>query len=407
MKPWQKVLLGMLLGIVFGLVAKDEAVYLKPIGDMFINAIQMLIIPLILCAIVSGITSVSDPEALGRVGMKSVAVYLATTTFAILIGITLSLVLKPGVGTFLDLESVKSVSIDTTYTKDFSFVKMFVNIIPKNIFEAMVSGNLLQIVFFSVFLGMTLAHLRKSKAVMLIDFFKNSSQVVFSMVSMIMHFAPYAAFALTAWVVSTQSISVLYSLGKLLGVMMVGMVAQYIIFGIFIYVFGKISPVPFYKKSLEYQAIALSTSSSKASLATTMKVCKERLGISNDSASFVLPLGASMNMDGMSIYLGCATIFFAQAFGVDLQFHDYIVLIITATVGSIGGAGIPGSSMIMLPLVLASTNVPIEGMALIAGIDRIGDMVRTTINITGDAMVTLLIDKSEGKLNTKVYFADN
>ncbi len=407
MKPWKRVLLGMICGVVFGLVAKDKAVYLKPIGDMFINAIQMIIIPLILCAIVSGITSVSDPEALGRVGMKSVGVYLATTTIAILIGISLSILFKPGVGTFLDLESVKSVKIDTTYSKEFSFVKMLVNIIPKNIFEAMVTGNLLQVVFFSVFLGITLAHLRQSKAKMLIDFFQASSKLVFSMVSIIMNFAPYAAFSLTAWVVSTQSIAVLYSLGKLLGVMMIGMIAQYIIFGVFIYIFGRISPFPFYKKSLEYQAIALSTSSSKASLATTMKVCRERMGISNDSASFVLPLGASMNMDGMSIYLGCATIFFAQAFGVDLHFHDYIVLIITATVGSIGGAGIPGASMIMLPLVLASTNVPIEGMALIAGIDRLGDMVRTTINITGDAMVTLLIDKSEGKLNVKTYLADN
>lgn len=407
MKQWHKVLLGMFFGTIFGLIAKDKAVYLKPIGDIFINSIQMVIIPLILCAIVSGITSVSDPEALGRVGIKSVLVYLSTTTFAILIGISLSLLLKPGVGTFLDLESVKSVKVDTTYAESFSFVKMLVNIVPKNIFEAMVTGNLLQVVFFSVFLGITLAHLRQSKAKILIDFFQASSKLVFSMVSIIMNFAPFAAFALTAWVVASQSISVLYSLGKLLGVMMIGMTAQYFIFGIFIFLFARISPIPFYKKSLEYQAIALSTSSSKASLATTMKVCTERLGISNDSASFVLPLGASMNMDGMSIYLGCAAVFFAQAFGVDLQIHDYIVLIITATIGSIGGAGVPGSSMIMLPLVLASINVPIEGIALVAGIDRLGDMVRTVINITGDAMVTLIIDKSENKLNLKTYFADN
>jgi len=406
-KQWHKVLLGMLLGVIFGIVAKDEAVYLKPIGDLFINSIQMIIIPLILCAIVSGITSVSDPDALGRVGVKSVLIYLATTTFAIIIGISLSTILKPGVGTFLDLSSVSNVQIDTSMTKDFSVTKMIVDIVPKNIFEAMVKGNLLQVVFFSVFVGLTLAHLRQSKAKMLIDLFQSSTKLVFSMIGVIMNFAPFAAFSLTAWVVASQSISVLYSLGKLLGVMMVGMGAQYIIFGVFIYVFGRLSPFPFYKKSLEYQAIALSTSSSKASLATTMKVCRERLGISNDSASFVLPLGASMNMDGMSIYLGCATIFFAQAFGVDLHFHDYIVLIITATVGSIGGAGIPGSSMIMLPMVLASTGVPIEGIALIAGIDRLGDMVRTMINITGDAMVTLLVDKSENKLNIKTYYKDN
>ena len=403
--------MGMVLGIIFGIIVGEDAKYARPIGEVFLRAIQMIIIPLILCAIVSGITSVADPSSLGRVGVKSILVYLSTTTFAILIGIALSVILQPGVETSLDLSLTQSATVDNSYSENFSVVKMLVNIVPSNIFDSLTKANLLQVVFFAMFTGVTLNYMKKNhaskQAEAIIDLFQSFSKLIFTMISIIMNLAPYAAFALTAWVVGTQGIEVLYSLGKLLGVMMIGMIVQYGIFGVFIFVFAKLSPIPFYKKSFEYQVMALSTSSSKATLPTTMQVCEERMGISNDSTSFVLPLGASMNMDGMAIYLGCAAVFFAQAFGVDLQLHDYFIIMLTATIGSIGGAGVPGSSMVMLPMVLASVNVPIEGVALIAGIDRLGDMVRTTINITGDAMVTLLIDKSENKLDIKKYYQDN
>jgi Na+/H+-dicarboxylate symporter len=198
---------------------------------------------------------------------------------------------------------------------------------------------------------------------------------------------------------------VLQDLVKLILTVLLGMLIQYLFFGFFIYFFAKLSPFPFYRKSLEYQALAFSSSSSKAALSTTMKVCRENLGISNSNTSFVLPLGAAMNMDGMAIYLGICAIFFAQVTGVQLAIHDYLVIILTATVGSIGGAGIPGASMIMLPMILNAINVPLEGVALIAGIDRILDMIRTTINITGDATVTLIIDKNEGTLDEEIYYS--
>jgi Na+/H+-dicarboxylate symporter len=165
--------------------------------------------------------------------------------------------------------------------------------------------------------------------------------------------------------------------------------------------------LPFYKKSFEYQTLAFSTSSSKATLATTMKVCQERLGVSAPSTSFILPLGASMNMDATAIYLGACAIFFAQAMDIDLVLSDYVIIMLTATIGSIGGAGVPGSSMVMLPMILTALNIPIEGVALIAGIDRILDMIRTTINITGDAAITLIVDKSEGAFNEKTYYSEN
>jgi Na+/H+-dicarboxylate symporter len=403
MKLWVKVLIGMALGLIFGVYMGEWVSYVKPIGDIFLNSIKMIIVPLVFCALVSGITSVSDPSSLGRIGAKAVLAYLLTTTFAICIGISISVLFKPGVGTALDLSKIAAENAITPM--EFDFVKWIVSIVPDNIFKAMAEGSLLQIVFFAMFFGLTLVSMGH-KAKPIVDLIQVFTKLVFNMINIIMQFAPFGAFALTSWVVGTQGIEVMYSLANLMGVMMMGMAIQYVIFGVLIKVFAGLSPWPFYKKSLEYQSLAFATSSSKATLATTMKVCKEKLGISNESTSFVLPLGASMNMDGMAIYLGCTAVFFAQASGIDLQWHDYLIITLTATLGSIGGAGLPGSSMIMLPMVLSSANIPIEGLALIAGIDRIGDMIRTTINITGDATVTLLVDKSEGKLDEERYYED-
>lgn len=404
MKLWHKVTLGLIFGIIFGIFAGEYTVYVKPIGDLFLNAIQMVIIPLIFFSLISGITSISDPATLGRIGIKACLTYLATTTFAILIGLGLALIFKPGIGAALDLSNVNAIAIDANMVKEFDLVRMLTNIVPKNAIGAMVNGNMLQVVFFSIFTGIALIKMG-SKADDLINIFQLFSKLVFKMISMIINFSPYGTFALTAWIVGTQGVEVLHSLAKLVGVVIIGMLVQYLIFGVLIYVFGKLSPWPFYRKSFEYQTLAFSTSSSKAALATTMKVCQSRLGISNSSTSFILPLGASMNMDGMAIYLGICTIFFAQATGIPLQLHDYAIIILTATIGSIGGAGVPGSSMIMLPMILSSVNIPIEGVALIAGVDRILDMIRTTINITGDATVTLLVDKTEGTLDEKVYYS--
>lgn len=404
-KLWHKVALGLVLGIIYGVMNGENTTYVKPVGDLFLNAINMIIVPLIFFSLVTGITGVSDPSSLGRIGIKACLIYLATTTFAIITGISLAVLLKPGVGSSLDLSSLSTTTINTSMIKDFSFTKMFTGIIPTNAIRAMAEGNMLQVVFFSIFTGVTILHLENNLKKKLIDIFQMLSQLVFKMVSLIIQFSPYGAFALTAWIVGTQGTGVLTDLLKLIGTVLTGMTAQYLILGTFIYLFAKLSPLPFYKKSFEYQTLAFSTSSSKATLATTMKVCREKLGISNTSTSFVLPLGAAMNMDGMAIYLGMCTVFFAQVSGIDLTSHDYVVIIITATIGSIGGAGVPGSSMIMLPMILTAVHIPIEGVALIAGIDRILDMIRTTINITGDAAVTLIVDKSEGKLDKETYYS--
>lgn len=398
MKLWKKVTLGLILGIMFGIYFPEYVFYIKPVGDIFLRLIKMIIAPLIFFSLVAGITSMSDPTSLGRVGIKAVAAFLGTTFFAVVFGLTVALVLKPGHGVHINFDVASNISQE----KSFNMIDFFVNIVPDNVVGAFANSNVLQIVFFAIFSGLILNKMGTSAAPVK-DLFHRLSKMVLKMISMIIQLSPYGAFALTSWVVGTQGFDVMISLSKLVAAVVIAMICQYGIFGMLIYVFCRMSPLPFYKKSLEYQVLAFSTSSSKATLATTMQVCRERLGISESSTSFILPLGASINMDGFAINLALTTIFFAQMMGIDLAVHDYLVIIITSTLGSIGGAGIPGASLIMLPMVLSSIHLPIEGVAIIAGIDRILDMLRTTINITGDATITLIIDNSEGTLNKEIY----
>lgn len=401
MKLWHKVTIGLIAGVICGIILGERTIYLKPIGDLFINLIKMVVVPLIFFSLISGITSISDPAALGRIGTKACIAFLFTTTFAIIIGLSTALILKPGAGVLLQFTSDAA---ETVIKKEFDPLQLFMNIVPTNIFHAFASDDVLSVVFFAIFTGVMLNFLGEDGK-KLIDFCQSIAKLVFKMISVIIQFSPYGAFALTAWVIGTQGLDVLNSLAKLVGAVVISMFLQYLIFGLLIYVFARISPLPFYKKSIPYQTLAFSASSSKAALATTMKICQDKLGISTSSTSFILPLGAAINMDGMAIYLGMCAVFFAQATGVNLQLYDYILIILTATLGSIGAAGIPGGSMVMLPMILSAVNLPIEGVAIIAGVDRILDMLRTTINITGDATITLIIDKSEGTFDEHTYYS--
>lgn len=400
---WQKVAICMVLGIFYGVyLPKEHADMVKPAGDIFLRLIKMIILPLIFFSLVSGITSMSDKSSLGRVGLKSVIAFLGTTFFAVIFGLTVAAVLRPGDGVVIDFGA----PMERNFNQEgFDLVKFLVNIVPNNVVESFADGSILQVVFFAIFTGFVVNGMG-SVADPFKDFCHTISKIILKMITKIVELSPIGAFALTAWVVGNQGIDVMVSLSKLVAAVTLAMICQYLIFGLFIIIFCRLSPLPFYKKSFEYQLIALSTGSSKASLATTMQVCRERLGVSESSTSFVLPLGASINMDGFAINLGLTTIFFAQMMGIDLHFGDYMVIILTATLGSIGGAGIPGASLIMLPMVLSSVNMPVEGVAIIAGIDRVLDLLRTAINITGDATITLVIDSSEGNLDRERYNAE-
>lgn len=399
MKLWQKVMIGLSLGIIFGASAPEYVTYVKPVGDVFLRMLKMVIVPLIFFSLVAGITGMKDPSSLGRIGFKSVVAFLSTTLFAVFFGLCVALVLKPGYGVTLDLGAAP----ENFRPKSFDMKSFFTDFVPSNVAASFVEGNILQVVFFAIFTGITINSIGPQVNNVRI-LFQEISKMILKMIAWIVQLSPYGAFALTAWVIGTQGFGVMVSLSKLVFAVVIAMACQYLIFGILIFFFCRMSPMPFYKKSFEYQILAFSTSSSKATLATTMQVCRN-LGVSESSTSFVLPLGASINMDGFAINLGLTTIFFAQIMGVSLGLHDYVIIVITATLGSIGGAGIPGASLIMLPMVLSSVDLPIEGVAILAGIDRILDMLRTAINITGDATITLIVDCSEGTLDKEKYLS--
>lgn len=416
-KLWFRVLLGLTFGIAFGFAMgslsadnplgmdgkKIVTEYVKPVGTVFINLIKMVVIPLIFFSLISGITSMTNSESFKRIGFKAVGAFLMTGAFAVCIGLAFGTVFQPGLG--VDLASLKAqvgTVAPVAAPKEVSLIQIFVDMVSTNIVKSMADDHILQVVVFAIFVGVTLNSLGE-KVQNLIDLCKSAAQLVFKMIESIVQLSPYGVFALISWVVATQGIGILLALLKLVCVVIGALLTQYILFGIMVVVFAKMSPMPFYRKMVEAQLLAFSTSSSKATLATAMRVVNEKIGVSKSTTSFVLPLGASINMDGTAIYLGICALFFAQAYGIPIDGHHYLILILTATLGSIGAAGIPGGSLIMMGMVFTSVGLPLEGIALIAGVDRILDMMRTTVNITGDSLITMLVDKSEGTMDVAAY----
>jgi Na+/H+-dicarboxylate symporter len=424
-KLWFRVLIGLALGIAFGfavgpLTANSTLLeplgingktlltdYIKPIGTVFINLIKMVVVPLIFFSLVSGIVSMTDAEAFKRIGLKSVGAYLMTGAFAVCIGLAFGTIFHPGLGA--DLGTLKAHAGAAAHAvpvaQEFSLIQLFVDMVPTNVVKAMAEDNILQVVVFAIFVGVTLNKLG-DKTRNLTELFQSAGELVFKLIEMIVRFSPYGVFALTAWAVGTQGVEILIALLKLVCTVLGALFAQYLLFGVMIIVFGRMSPLPFYRKIVEPQLLAFSTSSSKATLSTAMRVVNERIGVSKTSTSFVLPLGTSINMDGTAIYLGICALFFSQAYNIPIDSHHYLVLVLTATLGSIGAAGIPGGSLIMMGMVLTSVGLPLEGIALIAGVDRILDMLRTTVNITGDSVITMLVDKSEATFDKALYYSD-
>lgn len=396
LKLWQKVIIGMILGIILGNHIGEDASVLEPIGVVFINLIKMVVIPLIFFSVLNGVASINDASTFGRIGSKALITYLTTTIFAVCIGLTFANIFEPGLDVNIHLTQ------DPSYENSGEVSKLLLNIIPTNPLKAMVESNTIQVVFFAFFTGFALI-LIGDKGREVRDFVNSATQLVFKMIELVIKLTPYGVFAIMAWVVGKYGLDTIFSLLKFVFTVISALFVQYIFFGVLILVFARLNPLPFYKKMLETQAIALATVSSKATLPTAMKELKNKAGVSKQSASFILPLGASMNMDGVAIYLGICAVFFAQIVGVELTFVQYLIIILTSTIGSIGAAGFPGGSMVMMGMVLTSVGLPIEGMTLILGVDRLLEMVRTVINITGDCAVTLIVDNWEGTLNKNIY----
>ena len=394
---WQKIVGALILGLITGIIFGESAQALKPIGTLFINLIKMLIVPLVFVTLVTGIIAMEDLQKMKRVGFKTFLFYLVTTAIAITIGLVIGIVLEPGVG--VSLESASTMAVKEAPT----LIDTLLNIIPKNPFSSFANGNVLQIIFFAIILGISI-NLTGEKGEPVKKFFISMSEAMYKMTEIVMSFAPFGVFALMAWVSASYGIDVLLSLGKvILGVYLAAMIHLLFTIAGGIAFFGKLNPLKFFKGIVTAQTVAFTSTSSSGTLPITIQNTTENLGVSKPIASFVLPLGATINMDGTALYQGVCVMFIAQAFGVQLGMEEYLVIILTSTLASIGTAGVPGAGLIMLTLVLTSVGLPIEGVAIIAGIDRILDMARTTVNVTGDAMASVLIAKSENELDEDIY----
>ncbi|HHV57062.1 MAG TPA: dicarboxylate/amino acid:cation symporter [Firmicutes bacterium] len=393
MKLWAKILIGFVLGAIVGLLVGPPAAALKPLGDLFIRLIKMLIVPLVFSSLVIGASSMGDVRKLGRVGAKTLAYYLVTTAVAVTIGLILATLLHPGAGFQIPTETYKAKPLP-------SLVETLLNIIPTNPLGAMVSDNMLQIIAFALFMGVAIA-LIGDKGKPVHAFFDSLAEVMYKITGIVMEFAPIGVFALMAWVTATNGPDVLLPLAKVIFVVYLGcFLHAAVVYSSAVSIFARMNPLRYFRGFFDASLVAFSTCSSSATLPVSLRCAQENLGVPKDIASFALPLGATINMDGTSIYQGVCALFIAEVYGIPLGMPQYLTIILTATLASIGTAGVPGAGMIMLTMVLQAVGLPLDGILLIAGIDRVLDMARTCVNVTGDGAGAVVVAATEGELKT-------
>jgi len=393
-----KILIGLAAGIVFGILLQGSPgianTWIKPFGTLFLNLIKMIIVPLVLASLVVGTCGLGDVKKLGRIGGKTLAYYLLTTAFAVTLGLILANIFKVGAGFTLPAEIKPAEASQIP-----KFVDTLLNIIPTNPIKALADGNMLQIIAFALILGGG-AVVLGDKGKPVYDFFNSLAEITYKITGGIMNFAPYAVFALITPVVAANGPKVLLPLLSVIILVYVGCILHAaLVYSATLTLFAKISPLKFFKGIFPAQAIAFTTCSSAATLPVNMKCTEENLGVPKSISSFVLPLGATINMDGTALYQGVCALFIANVFGLELTLSQQFLIVMTATLASIGTAGVPGAGLIMLTMVLQTVGLPLEGLALVAGIDRILDMARTTVNITGDSACAVVMAASEKELD--------
>jgi len=348
--------------------------------------------------LIVGVTSVDDIGKMGRIGLKTIILYAVTTIIAVTIGLGLSWITDPGVGISLHASGTVTV-VDTAP----SLIHTLVNIISDNPIGSLAEGNILQIIVFAIFIGIAI-NLTGNKADPVKNFFTGLAEVMYKLTSIIMKFAPYGVFALIACVIGQYGVEFLLPLLKVVVTVYIACILHsIIILGGGLILLGRLNPWKFFKGFLDAALVAFSTSSSSAALPVSLRCTQANLGVSKSISSFVLPLGATINMNGTAIYQGVCAVFIAQAYGIDLSLTNYVTIVMTSILAAIGTAGVPGAGLIMLSLVLSSVGLPIEGIAIIAGIDRILDMARSCVNVIGDGVATVLVAKSEQELDIKAY----
>ncbi len=393
MKLFQKILIGFIIGIILGAIWGPGISWIQPIGTIFLNLLKMLIVPLIFSSLVVGVSSIADPKKLGRVAGKTIAYYLVTTAIAIIIGLLIGNILQPGAGMNLVLEGTAQEA-----AKAPSLIDTLINLIPTNPIGAMAQGTILQVIVFALFFGYAMTRAgEKGKAVL--TFFEGFAETMYKLTGIVMEFAPYGVLALIAVTVGKHGLSVLIPFAKLILAVYLGVIIHaVVVYSGMLSLVAKMSPLKFFKGFAEATLLAFTTCSSSGTLPVSMRAAQENLGVSPSIASFVLPLGATVNMDGTALYQGICALFVAQAYGIHLGLGGQLTILLTALLASIGTAGVPGAGLVMLSMVLTSVGLPLEGVALIAGIDRILDMARTAINVTGDGACAVVVAKTEGEL---------
>lgn len=370
------------------------------VGQGFIRLMQMLVVPLVFCSLVCGSMAIGDTRTLGKVGIKTVLFYLFTTALAVMIALGTAHVINPGIG--LDMDAVQTAEVTAT-AGDTNLVDTLLNIIPKNPVSSMASGDMLPIIVFALFVGVMLAKLG-SKASTVANFFSEFNDVMMEMTMAIMKIAPMGVFCLIARTFANLGFSAFKPMLKYMGSVTIALFIQcFIIYQILLFIFTRLNPMKFIRKFAPVMGFAFSTATSNATIPMSIDTLHKKMGVSKQISSFTIPLGATVNMDGTSIMQGVAVVFIAQAYGIDLTLGNLATVVVTATLASIGTAGVPSVGLVTLSMVLTSVGLPVEGIALIMGIDRILDMMRTAVNITGDAVCTTIIADQEKVLNREVF----
>lgn len=422
-----QIIIGLVAGVIWSFISITFDIplrftidFIKPFGTIFVNLLKMIAVPLVLASLIVGVSGLNDTNKLARIGGKTIAIYICTTIIAITVGLLVANLIRPGdklpedtrnrlMSLYTDNLQTKLKSVEVV--KEQSLLQPIVDIVPENFtFAASDNTKMLQVVFFAMLFGIALINVPGEKRGSVISFFNGLNEIILKVVDYIMYLAPIGVFALIATLlIETAGDDISKALDLLQGLawysitVLIGLAI--VLLGVYpalVKFLGKSSPSKFLKGIRPAQLVAFSTSSSNATLPITMQQCEKELGVPEQISSFVLPVGATINMDGTSLYQGVAAVFIAQALGIELTMSDQIMIVLTATLASIGSAGVPGAGMVMLVIVLESIGVPVDGIALILAVDRILDMCRTTVNITGDAAVAMVITQQEKKYENKM-----
>ena len=417
-----KIIIGLVLGLLFGMLAATQgwgvfvSNWISPFGKIFINLLKLIAVPLVLSSLITGVASLSDLKKLSRIGGRTISIYIATTAVAVTIGLLSVNMLQPGSTVPEDMKSKLQDTYQSSVSgrveaaeevKDRSALQPIVDMVPSNFFSSASNNrNMLQVVFVAIIIGIALIQINKNKAKPVLDFFEGINELVIKLVDNIMLMAPYGVFALIADTITSIAgnninnvLELLGALGFYMFAVIIGLLLQTLItYTIVLKLFSKMPLKKFYQGLAPAQLLAFSTSSSGATLPVTMERCEEKLGVSEEVSSFVLPLGATINMDGTALYQAVAAVFIAQTLGMDLTLGAQLTIVLTAVLASIGTAAVPGAGVIMLVIILEAISVPSAGIALILGVDRILDMLRTVTNVTGDESVAVAVASSEGEL---------